>query len=399
MPVLGDTSMNLLVVICGAVFWASGFILGDCRTAHAADQSPSTTSTVPISTVSIDDERILLAPYVWKRTGTGPTSRAEAAMPGAYIKAAFQGSKTLGLVVDGTANRDCPAESMPVIEYSIDEGEFKVVPLTRNGEVYTLPLAADLPPDHAHRLDLFFRAADLTKNRWKDATAHLRMAGFALDAGATLLARPARKNRAIGFGDSITEGVGGDGLFTSWQSLGPNNARATWLPLVATTLDCEYGQLGTGGQGMTREIHLPGLPGTWDRYDPMTSRLTEGRLLPEPDYIFCAMGTNDFDKDIKVDYIRWLAEMRAACPRSRFFCIVPPLGVHRDEIAAAVTARHQAQDARVHLIDTAPLQPFFRAGQGPTQVAYDGVHPSQWGQALLGALIAAEAQKVITTEK
>jgi lysophospholipase L1-like esterase len=386
--------MNSRVVTCLAICWAGGFVATGWGIAHAADQSPST-----ISTVAIDDELLLLAPYVWKRTDAGPTTRAEAAMPGAYIKAAFQGSKTLGLIVDSTANRDCPTESMPVIEYSLDEGEFKVVPLTRPGEVYTLPLTEGLAADHLHRLDLFFRAADLTKNRWKDSTAHLRVAGLALDAGATLVARPARKHYAIGFGDSITEGVGGDGLFTSWQSLRPNNARATWLPLVAGALDCEYGQLGTGGQGMTREIHLPGLPETWDRFDPMTSRLTEGRLLPAPDYIFCAMGTNDYDKDITADYIRWLAAMRAACPQARFFCIVPPLGVHRDEIAAAVIARHQAQDARVHLIDTAPLQPLFRAGQGPTQVAYDGVHPSQWGQALLGALIVAEAQKAIVTEK
>jgi lysophospholipase L1-like esterase len=222
---------------------------------------------------------------------------------------------------------------------------------------------------------------------------------LAIDAGGTIAAVPTRPRRAIGFGDSITEGVGTDGLFTSWQSLGVNNARETWLPIVCAALDCEYGQLGSGGHGTTRTIHLPPLPETWDRFDPTTSRLSDGLLLPEPDYIFCSLGTNDYDKDITADTTRWLIAMRKACPTSRFFCIVPPLGVHRAEIAAAVAGRNGAGDHRVYLIDTAPLQNAFRANQGATQLAYDGVHPSRFGHALLGALIAVEAQKVLSQPK
>jgi lysophospholipase L1-like esterase len=343
--------------------------------------------------IGIDDAHLLLAPYVWKRSGNGAAARAEAALPGAYVKARFQGSSTIELIVDGTANRGCPASSMPVVEYSIDEGAFQVVPLTRTDRVYTLPLADGLIAGKPHRIEVYFRAADLTKNRWKGSTAHLRIAGLALDAGGSLLPCPARPGKAIGFGDSITEGVGADGLFTSWQLLGVNNARGTWLPIVCGALNCEYGQLGSGGQGMTRTIHLPPLPATWDRYDPTTSRLTGGMLLPEPDYVFCCMGTNDFDKDITADYTGWLAAMRRACPHTQFFCVVPPLGVHQSEIAAAVAARNQAGDRRVHLIDTAPLKAAFRSGQGATQLAHDGVHPSEYGHALLGALIAVEVIK------
>jgi hypothetical protein len=56
---------------------------------------------------------------------------------------------------------------------------------------------------------------------------------------------------------------------------------ATWFPLVCGGLNCEYGQLGTGGQGMVRPIEIPPLPQTWDRFDATTSRLTDGLLLPE----------------------------------------------------------------------------------------------------------------------
>jgi len=46
--------------------------------------------------IAVDDAKLLLAPYVWHRTGAGRTPRAEATMPRAYIKLAFRGSKQGG---------------------------------------------------------------------------------------------------------------------------------------------------------------------------------------------------------------------------------------------------------------------------------------------------------------
>ena len=370
--------------------------IGLLATAPGSRSTAEGPHAAPANTVAIDDAGLHLSPYTWKFSGKGPAARAEAAMPGAYLEAAFQGSATVGLVIDATVNRGCPAASMPVIEFSVDDGPYRVVPLNRTDTVYTLPMAGGLDLAKLHRVALYFRAADLTRARWTSSATHLRLAGLSLDATGTLRPFPARARRAIGFGDSITEGVGVDGLFTSWQLLGVNNARVTWLPIACAALGCEYGQLGSGGQGMTRGLELPPLTQTWDRYDPTTTRLTGGRLLPEPEFVFCAHGTNDFDKDITADYTRWLPAMRAACPHARFFCVVPLLGVHEAEIRAAVEARHRSGDPRVHLVETAPLQRAFRANQGATSLAHDGVHPSGHGQALLGALIAVEVQKVLT---
>jgi hypothetical protein len=284
--------MNRFALALGGVLLAT---IGGSRS--TVEEPPTAGQRI----VAVDQADLRRSPYTWKMSGKGPDARAEAAIPGAYLKAAFRGSATVGLVVDGTANRACPAPSLPVIEFSIDDGPYRVVALTRTGAVYTLPLASGLDAAATHRVELILRAADLTRDRWRSSIAHLRLAGLAIDAVGTTLPTPTRTRRAIGFGDSITEGVGVDGLFTSWQSLGVNNARATWFPIVCAALDCEYGQLGSGGQGMTRPIEMPPLPLTWDRYDPTTTRLTGGRLLPEPDYIFCALGTNDFDKDITAD--------------------------------------------------------------------------------------------------
>jgi lysophospholipase L1-like esterase len=357
-----------------------------------------------MTTFSCDDVRIALAPYVWKRTRNGDSARAEATMPGAYLKLAFLGSSTLGLLVDGTANINCPASCMPVVDYSVDNGPFKTTQLDRTGEVYVLPLAKGLQVRKQHRLEFYFRAGSLDADRWVVPTRHLRIFGIQLDAGGTLVSMPLRAKRSIAFGDSITEGVNVEGAVPYYSNLFLNNARATWFPIVSAALGCEYGQLGTGGQGMvTTTMQIPPLPQTWDHYDAATSRLTKGLLEPEPDYIFCEIGTNDFEEknqelkhiNITAHFTKWLFSVRKSCPNASIFCITPPLGWHASEILAAVKARNSASDKKVYVIDTTPLKAGFKAGNGATTLAGDGVHPSQYGHAMLGAFIAIETQKVL----
>ncbi|MCL5102870.1 MAG: SGNH/GDSL hydrolase family protein [Armatimonadetes bacterium] len=316
-----------------------------------------------VTTYYCDNPNIKLAPYVWKVTGSGASARAEATMPGAYFKTKLIGTTTVGLVIDGAANNGCPASSMPVIEYSLDDGPFTQKQLTQTGAVYTLAIAPrGFDYTVSHKLEVHFRASDATQNRWTASTAHLRFVGIALDSGGTLLSYTLRSKKAICFGDSITEGVGIDALFTSWQILGPNNARASWFPIVCCAMDCEYGLLGSSGLGMVNQTNLPPLPSMWDHYDANTSRLQNGLLLPEPDYVFCCVGANDpVGVDITSAYIGWISSVRGACPNTRVFCVIPPSGVHRGEIQAAVRTFNQAGDAGVYLIDTPYLNTAVRA--------------------------------------
>jgi lysophospholipase L1-like esterase len=357
-----------------------------------------------MTTIPCDDVRIALAPYVWKRTGSGDLARAEATMPGAYLKVAFLGSSTFGLLIDGIAYSNCPASCLPVVDYSVDDGPFKTTQLSRTGEVYVLPLAQGLEAGNQHRIEFYFRAGSLDADRWVVPTRHLRIAGVQMDADGTLAPVALRANRAIAFGDSITEGVNVDGTGPYYSNLFLNNARGTWFPIVCAALDCEYGQLGTGGQGMvTTTMPIPPLPQTWDHYDAATSRLTNGLLEPEPDYIYCEMGTNDFEDrdekrkhmDITATYLNWLLAVRKSCPNATIFCITPPLGWHASEILAVVKARNSARDRNVYLIDTAPLKAGFKAGRGATTLTGDGVHPTQYGNAMLGAFIAVETRKIL----
>jgi hypothetical protein len=356
---------------------------------------------------AINDGHVLLAPYAWKVSGNGETARAEATMPGAYFRAVCKDSATIGVVIDGAANRDCPADAMPVVDYSIDGGQFQSLQLISRNNVETLRVAKGLDKTAPHRIEFYFRSSRLWPDRWGSSAVHLRLAGIVLDAGGSLLRCPAHLKRAIGFGDSITEGVCSEGLCPYYSNLLMNNARVTWLPVVCAALDCEYGQLGSGGQGMLKPMSLPPLPQSWDRYDATSSRLTDGLLLPEPDYVFCCMGTNDFQgegaarkqMDITAAYGDWLKAVRKACPKARVFCVTPPLGWHTAEVAAAVASRNRGGDGRVYLIDTTPRQGGFGDKNAATQFAPDGCHPSVYGNAMLGALISVEAQKVLSREE
>lgn len=352
--------------------------------------------------IPIDDGRLFLSPYVWKRTGAGREARAEAGIPGAYLKVLVRGTTGVRLLIDGSANNGCPPTSMPIVDFAVDHGAFKSATLTEAGEVYALPVAEGLDTGREHLLEIHLRATHLGPDRWRKSMVHLRLAGLELETGGSLRAPALRPKRAIGFGDSITEGVCAEGLCPYYSNLMMNNARVTWFPLVCAALGAEYGQVGTGGQGMARVMEYPPLPQTWDRYDPETSRLVEGKLLPEPDYVFCMMGTNDHARDgdkislppIRDEYEKWVVAVRKACPKALIFCVVPPLGWHAEEIAGLVTARNKAGDERVFLIDTAPLKDGYGVS-GATEFAPDGAHPSVYGNAMLGALIAVEAQKCI----
>jgi hypothetical protein len=135
-----------------------------------------------------------------------------------------------------------------------------------------------------------------------------------------------------------------------------------------------------------------------DRYDPDTSRLTDGRLLPEPDYVFCAMGTNDYAGSgdnitlptIKDAYTEWVKAVRKACPHALIFCVVRRWGgTGRNRRLVAVC--NQGDDGRVFLIDT-PTEDWLQHAGGHG-VCGRRCAPSVYGNATLGALIAVEAQK------
>jgi len=83
------------------------------------------------------------------------------------------------------------------------------------------------------------------------------------------------------------------------------------------------------------------------------------------------------------------------CP---IFCMTSHFGDnwHAADVRAMVAASNAGGDRNVYLIDLAPLVPAFPHPGTASILAYDGAHPSQYGQGLIGALVTAQAQKTIS---
>ncbi len=346
----------------------------------------------------INAAEVFRAPYVWQEVN----GSIDACMPGAYLRFAATDSDAMGVVIDRSANRACPAISMPMVEFFVDGGPVKTfqIPPPADGDAdeFVLIFAENLDPAQIHTAEIHFRSANLMLDRWSSPLTHLRLSGVLIGRGAQLSMATRRSRLAIGFGDSITEGIGAAKPFTGWHDLSASRAQSSWFPLACAALDCEYGQLGTGGQGLVNgsEKIMPPLLHTWSRYSATASRLNDdGLLLPEPDLVFCAMGTNDFyqditePRDIEKDAEAWLRAVRSACPAALIFWLIPPLGMHEGEIFRAVVRLREEGDERIFCIDTAPFRHGYDAASKPSRYADDGVHPNAEGAALLGALAAA----------
>ena len=75
------------------------------------------------TSIAVDGAKLLLAPYVWHRTGAGPTARAEATMPGAYIKLAVDGAHPsvlgnamLGAMIAAEAQKVLSRQDRPAVK-------------------------------------------------------------------------------------------------------------------------------------------------------------------------------------------------------------------------------------------------------------------------------------------
>ncbi|MBO7393313.1 MAG: hypothetical protein J6U98_03825 [Abditibacteriota bacterium] len=346
-------------------------------------------------TIPVTDPNIYFSPYTWKTVKSGGETAREAVLPGAYIKASFKGTSSLGLVIDAAASKDM-TEQVPVIEYSVDGKPFKTALLSKDGNVYTLPMADSLS-DGVHTAVIYLKTSYLWSNRYTSARSHLIVKGFETEDNGVTAEQSVRPKTIIGYGDSITEGVAVDGYLklSNWDNIAVNNARCSWLPIVAAALDCEYGQVGVSAIGFTKgEDDWPLFQQSWDRYDAYESRLVKGRFDPEPDYIMLSMGTNDKFNDVfTAAYAGWMKKVRIAAPNAVLVLIVPPSGSHRDQINKAVEA---SSDDNIILIDTPETneQVHLRAGAA-TGMAYDALHPNMYGQAVYASGIAARLSKAL----
>jgi lysophospholipase L1-like esterase len=334
------------------------------------------------ATATVGDPALFFSPYNWRRAGG---AYAESNNPGAYLKTVFTGTYArLGVDVSALAAAGVAAGAYPTLRYSIDDGPWTDRQLAV-GDTSIL-LQGGLAGG-SHTLLLYFNAAGSGVDRWTTPLSAVRVTG--LVANGAFAAPATRSQRLLVFWDSIGEGAAlGGATGTTMVS----DATQSSIPAMAVGLEAEVGAVCFSGQGYARAggggvpmLYNTASPAAsaWDRHSGGQSRLVNGLLSPAPDYVVCALGTNDglagiADATVTATVAAWLAAARGAAPSARL-CVVVPLGRYKAAAIGAGVAAYQTAtpDALCHLIDLgAELGAGLTAATpGGTRTSADGTHP------------------------
>jgi len=337
--------------------------------------------------VPTTDPAISFSPYNWYRSAV----YAQSPNPGAYLKLGFTGSQIgIDLDVSPLVEANVPAAQYPVVRYSVDGGPPTTVQL---GPTTHSILCAKGLSGRDHQLLLQYVAGYVFLDFWTPVNV-LRVTGFTLDNGASLV-KPTRQERNVLFlGDSITNGDDDIATFAGGitNAVDTQDATLGYPVVVAAGLGAEYGIVAYGGASWDHtaaDRHTPGLMKSYAMLDSIHSRLAEGKLSPVPDDIFVNMGENSPPSGDDVPKL--LTALRSASgPQTSIFLIVPFSGRARSELKAGFDTYRSASpsDKHSYVLDLGN-NPYLPTGRA-TMFSVDGQHPLASLHALLGAqLIAA----------
>lgn len=348
----------------------------------------ATTQVVPTT-----DPAVFYSPYNWHRSG----AYAQSPNPGAYLKVGFTGSQiAVGLDVSPLLEAKVVAAQYPVVRYSVDGGPATTVQL--GPDTRSLLCGKGLSRGN-HQLLLQYVAGYVFLDFWTPVNV-LRVTGFTLDEGASLVKPQAQERFALFLGDSITNGDDDIATFAGGitNAVDTQDATLGYPVVVAAGLGAEYGIVAYGGASWDRTAadgHTPGLTTSYSMVDSVHSRLVAGKFSPVPDDIFVNMGENYPPSGDDVPKL--LAGLRSASGSgTNIFLIVPFSGRARSELTAGY-GRYRARDRRCYLLDLGN-NPYLPTGR-PTMYSVDGQHPLASLHALLGAQLVAARAKALGTAK
>jgi lysophospholipase L1-like esterase len=369
-------------------------------------------ATYPPKPLSVSQTRFYFSPYNTYSDGTGRllgnniregSSYAMWVNPGAYFKTAFTGtSAILNIELTGPSGGQ-----LPKVRWSIDGGPFVTTQLQHDRNA--IPLASGLAPG-SHSILFVYSASDANMNRWQEPVEGIKIYSILLDPGGTLVeldrSVAQRPKNIVFFGDSITEGawvLGNSdrrisGKYVDWVSY--SDAFLAWPRAVAAALDAEYGVCAFGGTSWIKPTNpfVPELPQSWHLYFADHSRLSDGKLLPRPDYVIVNMGTNDGDKDTSTAVASWLRQVRSAVdPKTAIVVIIPFGQMNKRWIDAALSS---VGDLYVYKVDLGPqwADGLAKYGRG-SFVSFDGLHPNAEATAEFAAALTAAIVRATEIEK
>lgn len=352
------------------------------------------------STILASDTNLLYSPTNWypydASTGAGSGAERATINPGAYLKAMFSVSGTLGTLSAnfdtahlGTTGGATPASD---IAWRVDDGPWTRAPVTSS-------VTLTIPSDNTwstHVVEIVFLSQTQQLTRWGTGTTSQTAVVFKslTNSGSgtmTSLALTARARTVWVFGDSITEGVRTLSQ-TGWATDDTpcNNALQSWSYPLGDLLGAEVGVIGFGGQGVVASGAggVPVFGSAWDHVQAGASR----SMSPAPDVVVINEGTNDgaaANSTFTAAYISALNDILTALPSSTLIFILVPFAGTQGATSYTTTIKNGVSDpSRIHVIDT--------TGWWNTADASDTLHPYGYvSRNVLGPKVAAEIKPLL----
>lgn len=374
-------------------------------TLTVTDPSTGAQDTLAVSAAGAGEPGDISVAFTQATTREVLGSYWESNATGALWQFEFQGT-SLAVEVDTSApvGAGAGAPSYAILGFAVDNAAAQYGVTNGGTDLGSnrrrLTLATGLSGGGAwHTAEVWADENSAAAERWTTLVGALRLRKFVASDGTALSATRAftrlRPAEALFDGDSITES-------TPWDSA---NYRPKWPAYVAAALHCRphirawQGQGWTvGGQGGVPAYYDPGdvAGSAWDKYSSGHARLAGGLIVPALAHWFVAYGTNDGITDVQAACEGWLGAARTAAPDTALWVVVPPSGIQRAALTAAVAA---VGDANAYLLDVQALDPDFEVGlnQNPTASLQspDGLHPAPGADAMFAALLVARLQALL----
>jgi hypothetical protein len=355
-------------------------------------------------TLAVDNPGIFWSPGSWDTVtpstfGVGQLTK-QSANSGAYTKLNVVGATSVSIILDTTQNVGFSNNQMPILSYTVDGPngpgawiDFTVPPGATSMTIGT-------PDSNAHQITIAIKSTSSGQgDRWGSLapsagpTNTVRIVGFRIDAGASLVSVVLQPNRILIYGDSITEG-------SHSNTDGTDDAKTAYPSFLASALAAEYGQIGFSGQGYEATGGANAIPfkNTYPYYANGRSR----DFAPFT-HVICNHGANDYRSgvagaSIHHDTMNFIAFVRSQNGECCIIIATPASFAYDSDLRQAVTDYKAANPSenRLFAVEATSLFPpgtfnlLFNFSVGPYEFTYDGTHLVVNGAARFGAGLASK---------
>lgn len=332
-------------------------------------------ATLMGATIPVTDASVLggLSPYNWVCKEGSISSTVN----GASITLIFKGTRQVVLQVATDHLTTQIPTRFPIIAWSVNGGATQTYQLVANANEVMLSSGIADP-----NIEIYLKGMSPFEDRFTgDVPANaLKITGFAVDAGGSVIAPNHPGKVWLNIGDSILSGDGAS--YAKDQGRPPDDAwaasedgRASYCYLLVKHFGYQEARLAYGGYNWGGGMAgMPALDTLIDQRTSTVSRLVDGKLSPSPDVVLVNLGENGEPTEAAV--VKGLVKLRSrVSPTTKILVMVPVSGRVRDEVKSAFQSyKNSANDGNADLVDAGQVAFDTCDGQHPTAAGHLAIY-------------------------